>query len=182
MHLFMTPGVLVSGSEESTQQTQLRPERPVEEPTAVWSDSLAPATTLEPVEGAAQWPRQADQIPRIAILDQEGKLHPWHASLPDDWRAESVAETDLVLMLSQPEKPHTSEIVFPSPGEHRLSAYLIEARVGKVLKSLRFVGKPLSVVGKESSETNEAVEAIPFDQVVHWVKQEIRAIVREPTS
>ncbi len=186
MHLFMTPGVVVSGSEAPPphSQTEPKPEANVEGKKS-WAAPLASATKLQPVEDAAEWLPQGNDIPRIAVLDHEGKLHPWHASLPTEWRAESALETGLVLVVGQVEKKSTgnpiSAVGFESnsPREWSRDVYLIEARAGKVLKSLRFVHKSADTPGPNAVNIAHVDDTASREQVVQWVKSQVFEIMQE---
>ncbi len=84
----------------------------------------------------------------LAFLRVNGTLHPWQERLREDWKAESVRETELVVVVGTPVKRFINRIDYPggAPPIDRyvfeLEISVIEAKTGKILNNRLFRNMP----------------------------------------
>lgn len=136
---------------------------------------LAPAARAEPVPRAAAFDPKA-KAQRVAILKSTGVLfQDWQDKLKDDWQADSVENTALVLVVGQQRKVFVNTIYYPdnSPPITRykfeVEASVIEAKTGKVLANRLFINMPRNIQRIETWNTTALGSPVEFRTVFHWL-------------
>src|SRR5262249_22767344 len=78
-----------------------KPESP--KVTANSPNDLPPPAPAHPVPAAAPYNPGSEPHP-LVFLRLSGVLHPWQETLREDWQAETVATTELVVVVGTPKK------------------------------------------------------------------------------
>ena len=153
------------------------PEAPAKPAPAVrlrFPDDLVPAVHRKPVPGAAQYDRTAKGH-RLAFF-RDGKLHrQWQDLLKDEWRAESVEKTELVVVLGQDVKTFLSITHYPNGAppitryRYDLKVSVVEAKTGTVLAEQRFASEPRSIRPVEDWGLMTIGQPVSFTTVYNWV-------------
>lgn len=166
--------------ENATVETKKQPPKVESKPRPRFPQDLAPAARAEPVAAAAEFKPKASTH-RTVILKTAGGLHPWQDSLPDEWQAERVEDTELVLLLSVQKKAFI-DITHYKNGEppisryqHTLEASVIEAKTGTVLAYQKFVNAPRPIKMWESWELTAIGHPVQFRTVFQWFVARSRA-------
>jgi hypothetical protein len=127
------------------------------------------------VPQAAAFNRTADTHPTV-IFRPNGTLHPWHERLLPGWQAESVEETELVLILP-PQHRKLLQIATYANGapsirryQYDLEARVLEARTGKPLahKHFQTIARPVRPV--ETWALTELGEPVACRDVFRWLE------------
>src|SRR5262245_24951261 len=79
----------------SATEPENKKEKP---PPAPFPEALADAIWSKPVLQAAEF-KPGKGLQPFVFLNSEGKLHAWQDRLDDDWKAETVESTRLVVLL-----------------------------------------------------------------------------------
>src|SRR4051794_29802038 len=70
-------------------------------------DDLAPAAQAKAVPAAAEYKASSDPHP-LVFLRLNGDVHAWQEHVRDDWQADTVGSTQLVVVLGVPTKTKVS--------------------------------------------------------------------------
>jgi len=138
-------------------------------------DALAVVCRGTGVPQAAAFNKAAETHPAV-VLKPNGALHQWQERLQPGWQAESVEETELVIILPPQVRTllQTATYANGAPSIRRyqydLDARVLEARTGKLLGHKRFqtVARPLRPV--ETWALTELGDPVPWRDVSHWVQ------------
>jgi len=135
---------------------------------------LAPAARAEPVPLAAAFDMSAKKH-RMVILKTTGALfEDWQDRLKEDWRAESVEDTALVLVVSPQKKIFVDTILYPNNAppisryKFLLEASVVEAKTGKVLANRQFINMPRNIQRIETWDTTALGSPVEFRTVFNW--------------
>jgi len=123
------------------------PEVNLEKPKARFPQDLAPAARAQAVSQAADLDTSGKPI-RMVIMETNGALHPWQEKIPEEWLADSVEATQVVVvvggqkktLLSTPENPNGAPAV--ARFQYVLEASIVEAKTGTVLANRLFQNTP----------------------------------------
>jgi hypothetical protein len=142
---------------------------------------LAPAARAEPVPQAAVYDSSAT-FHRLAILKTNGELYQdWQDKLKEEWQAETIEDTALVLVLGAQRKIFVEIIPYPNGAppisryKFELEASVIEAKTGKVLANRLFVNMPRNIQRIETWNTTALGSPVEFRTVFYWVASGARA-------
>jgi hypothetical protein len=142
---------------------------------------LAPCARAEAAPQAAAYDPSA-KIHRMAILKTTGALYQdWHDKLKDEWLAESVEDTSLVIVVGKQKKIFLEIIPYPNGAppisryKFELEASVIEAKTGKVLANRLFVNMPRNIVRIETWDTTAIGSPVEFRTVFNWAAAGARA-------
>ncbi len=167
------PGALAEEKKEDKQEEKKLPK-------ARFPQDLAPAARAEAVPRAAAFDTSA-KIQHIAILRTDGKLYQdWQEKLKEEWQAESVEETALVIVVGRQNKKFVEIIHYPggappiSRYKYEVEASIIEAKTGKVLANRIFVNMPRQIVRIETWDTTALGSPVEFRTVFQWAVAEMR--------
>ena len=148
---------------------------------AQFPKDLAPAARAEAVPAAAAY-NSAAKIYRLAILKTNGTLYEdWQDKLKEEWQADSVENTSLVLVLGPQKKIFVEVVPYPNGAppisryKFELEASVIEAKTGKVLASRLFVNMPRKIHRVETWDTTALGSPVEFRTVFNWIAAEARA-------
>jgi hypothetical protein len=148
---------------------------------ATFPKDLAPAARADPVPQAAAFNVRA-HVHRVAILKTNGVLYQeWQDKLNEEWQAESVEDTSLVLVLGPQRKIFVEIIPYPdgappiSRYKFELEASVVEAKTGKVLANQLFINMPRNVQRIETWNTTALGSPVVFRTVFHWLTAGARA-------
>lgn len=139
-------------------------------------EDLAAAARAQPVPAAAEY-KFGPEPHRMVFLRVNGTLHPWHENLREDWKAETVRETELVVVAGTPTKRFVNRIVYGgnAPPIDRyifeLEISVIEAKTGKILHNRLFRNVPRPIQQREAWETTLIGRAVSLQQVFAYVSR-----------
>jgi hypothetical protein len=171
------PSNSVAG-DEPVAEVKKEPVKPLK---ARFPQDLAPAARAEAVSQAAPFDANA-KVQRIAILRTDGKLYQdWQEKLKEEWQAESVEETSLVIVVGRQDKKFVEIIHYPGGAppitryKFEVEASIIEAKTGKVLANRQFVNMPRQIVRIETWDTTALGSPVDFRTVFQWAVAEMRS-------
>jgi hypothetical protein len=176
----------VDSANADTAQADLAPMAPEIKPTkkpaqARFPQDLAPAARAEPVPQAAPYDRSG-KLHRIAILKTNGALYQdWQDKLSEEWQAETVEDTSLVIVVSPQRRIFLEKIHYPNGAppidryKFEMEATVIEAKTGKALATRLFVNVARNVQPVETWNTTALGSPVEFRTVVSWVTSGARA-------
>jgi hypothetical protein len=148
---------------------------------ARFPQDLAPSARAEPVPQAAAYDPGA-KLFRIAILKTNGALYEdWQDKLSEEWRAESVEDTSLVIVVSRQKKIFLEKIPYPNGAppidryKFEMEASVIEAKTGKVLANRVFVNVARNIQRIETWNTTALGSPVEFRTVFWWAAAGARA-------
>jgi hypothetical protein len=136
-------------------------------------EDLAPAARARAVPQAADF-APSDSTHKLAFLRPDGRLHDWHACIPEAWRAESVQETELVVVVGAHKKIFIDKNHFDI-GEpidryvFEVTISVVQPRTGKVIAYKPFRQTPRPIRDIELYETTQIGVTIPWSFVYQWV-------------
>lgn len=135
---------------------------------------LVPAARAEAVPGAAAYDPSA-QFNKMAILYTTGKLHhEWQERLREEWQAENVEETALVVVVGPQKRTHIEHIPYPGGAppidryKFELEVSVVEAKTGKVLDNRMFVNIARQIQRVETWNTTALGSPVDFRTVFNW--------------
>jgi hypothetical protein len=143
---------------------------------AHFPEDLAPAAQAQPVPAAAEYKPGTQPHPMV-FLRLNGTLHPWQEVVREDWRAESVRETELAVVVGTPRKMFVNRTEYPggAPPIDRyvfeLEISVIEAKSGKILHNRLFRNTPRPIAHREAWETMFIGRAVSLQQVFGYVSR-----------
>ena len=143
-------------------------------PTARFPEDLAPAAQARPVPAAAEY--KFGPVPHpLVFLRLTGAIHAWQEYVGEGWCAESVATTELVVVVGTPRKIFVNRIDYAG-GAPPITRYIfeleisvIEAKTGKILANRLFRNTPRQIMHREAWETTAIGRAVSVQQVKSWV-------------
>jgi hypothetical protein len=148
----------------------------VDTPVAHFPEDLAPAAKAQPVPAAAEY-KPTNEPHLMAFMRVNGTLHPWQERLREDWKAESVRETELVVVVGTPLKRFINRIDYPNGAPpidryvFELEISVIEAKTGKILHNRFFRNVPRQVERMEAWETTTIGRTVSLQQVFNYVSR-----------
>jgi hypothetical protein len=152
---------------------------------AKFPDDLAPAAQAKPVPAAAEY-KPGNDVHRMIFLRVNGTVHPWQEALREDWQAETVAETELVVVVGSSRKQFISHHTYPN-GAPPITRYMfeveisvIEAKTGHILTNRLFRNDPRPINRVESWETTQIGRPVAVQQVAGWVQRTSKAGFPDP--
>jgi hypothetical protein len=150
------------------------PPPPPAKVSAKFPEDLAPAAQARPVPAAAEYKHGPVPHP-LVFLRLSGAVHPWQEYVGDTWSAETVATTELVVVVGQPRKIFVNRIDYAG-GAPPITRYIfeleisvIEAKTGKILANRLFRNTPRQIMHREAWETTAIGRAVSIQQVKSWV-------------
>lgn len=148
---------------------------------ARFPQDLAPAARAEPVPMAAAYKANAESY-KVAILKSTGALfEDWQEKVKEEWQAESVEETSLVLVLGPQKKIFVELVPYPNGAppisryKFEVEASVVEAKTGKVLANRVFVNNPRNIQRTETWETTALGSPVEFRTIFYWMTSGARA-------
>jgi hypothetical protein len=184
--LLEMPGVEVEGT-ATTQAVEQDSKQAPDAAGRQFPEDLEPACRGAAVPGAAVFDPKSGRPHRLVFLYDTGKLRSeWQEMLDEDWLAERVEQTELVVVVSKDEKTLINVQYYPN-GAPPISRYqydlyirVVAARTGRVLARNHFVSTPRRVRGTESWELTAIGQPVSFTTVFNWVKS--HALAGFPTA
>jgi hypothetical protein len=139
-------------------------------------DTLASVCRGVGVPEAAPFQKSADPHPAV-VLKPNGMIHKWTERLAPDWLAESVEETQLVIVLTPQHCTLLQTITYPNGAppikrfQYDLDARVLEARTGKLVgfKHFQTVARP--VRPQEVWQLTELGDPVAWHDVNVWLKR-----------
>lgn len=140
---------------------------------------LAPAVRQQPVPQAAER-NPKNKTNKMVILKSTGAVHAWDELIREDWKAETVEETEIVLVVQPQKKTFVNRIDYPgAPPIDRyqfdLEVYVVEAKTGTVLAVKHFRQQPRQIRRVEEHDLTIIGAPIPYRTVFAWIAQQARA-------
>jgi hypothetical protein len=138
-------------------------------------EDLAPAARAEPVRAAAEYKFGPTPHPMV-FLKLNGELYAsWMEGMREEWQAESVASTELVVVVGTPKRIFVNRIDYPG-GAPPITRYIfeleisvIEAKTGRILANRLFRNLPRNIQQMEEWRTTAIGRAVSMQQVFAWV-------------
>jgi hypothetical protein len=181
--LFETPEV--DEEEAPVAKAAVEPTPEAEGPR--FPDDLAPACRGVAVPQAAPYDPQGRGPRRLVFLFDSGKLRrDWQEMLDEDWAAEKVQHTELVVVVSKDQKSLLGVQYYPNGAppisRYRYDLYIrvVAAKTGRVLARNHFVSTPRGIQQIESWELTAIGQPVSFTTVFNWVKS--HALAGFPTA
>ncbi len=145
-------------------------------------ERLAAVTRGKGVRQAAAY-HKTDRIHPAWCLAADGSVHAFNEEMPAEWRAGSVEETELVIVIGPEGRTFLSHTRFvddagrPAPGITRVRTHLmvgiVEAKTGKRVAQQHFFQDPRLLNAHEPGGFTELAEPVPFATVARWLWQYI---------
>jgi hypothetical protein len=134
---------------------------------------LTPAAQARAVSGAAAF-KPGPHAHKIAFLCPDGRLHEWHDSIPEEWRAYRVEETELVVVVGKQKKIFVDRVDFTNgpPMERyifEVTISVVEPKTGKIVGYKIFRHVPRAVQRRESYAVTMLGRPVPWSMVYQWV-------------
>jgi hypothetical protein len=151
---------------------------------AKFPDELAPAARAKAVAKAA--PFKAGSTPhKLVVMTPTGELHSWHESLPDDWQADTVEETELVVVVAKQKRTllsHVPRVLIgtntPAPPMDRVrydvEVSVVEAKTGIVVDNRVFRNEPRQYRSPEPYATTTIGRTVEWGTIYRWVSQKCK--------
>ncbi len=163
---------------EASEDTPTEPEKAATAPAvnARFPEDLVPAAQAKPVAAAAEY-KPGPEPHLMAFLRVNGTLHPWQDNLREDWKAESVRETELVVVVGTPLKRFVNRVDYPGGAPpidryvYELEISVIEAKTGKILNNRLFRNVPRPIQRLEAWETTHIGRSVSLQQVFGYVSR-----------
>lgn len=124
---------------------------------------------------------QSPGIHPVVLFSNNGKLHPWHNQLPENWRAEDVAEAELVVLIGEQRETflsihhYTGPDGLPAPSITRyrydLDVRVIAPRTGHVIASRQFESNPRPAYAQEPYHLTRIGSPVTLWTVEEWLRQ-----------
>jgi hypothetical protein len=143
---------------------------------AKFPQELAPAGKAQPVPVAAAY-EPGDRPHKMVFLKPSGGLHAWHDSLSgyhEEWYADSVESTELVVVVGVGRKLEVSHHTYPNGAppitryQYDLEASLVEAKTGRVLAHRWFQNRPRGIRPTEAWELTAIGSPVSYQTVFRW--------------
>src|SRR5262249_48501016 len=105
----------------------------------------------------------------------------WQELVQDDWRAESVASTELVVVVGRDRETHLSTQYYANNAppvrryKYELEVRVLAARTGDVLGRNRFISTPRPIRPGEAWELTKIGQPVSFKTVYDWVTTQAKA-------
>lgn len=149
---------------------------------------LAPTVQAQPVAWASVY-TPGPNPQKIAFLKLNGDLHPWQEQLigyKDEWLAERVEDTALVVVVGLENKRRISVTTYPNaPAVYRhlyeLEVSVVEAKTGTVLANRWFQNMPRPVRPIEDWRLTQIGRPVSPRTVLTWVMSQSKLGFPEPT-
>jgi hypothetical protein len=172
-------GLLTPGRLRGDDAGTLVEPDPAQKSKARFPEDLAPSARAEPVPAAAEYKFGPTPHP-IVFLKLNGELHSWQEGMREEWQAESVPTTELVVVVGTPKRIFVNRIDYAG-GAPPITRYIfeleisvIEAKTGKILANRLFRNLPRNIMPVEEWRTTSIGRAVSVQQVFSWVSQTSR--------
>lgn len=166
-------------SEPVAKEKPAEPPIVEKKPPAPFPDALVPACKGQPVPAAAEINfRERKETYRLAFLKVAGGLHSWQSHLKSDWTADTVENTELVIVLSPQRRSLLNVQHYPNgaPSVYRykfeLEASIVAAKSGRVLAYKKFVSIPRAINHIEAWDLTAIEEPVTFSTVFNWASSQ----------
>jgi len=172
----MQTGVLdfSSATDDDEEAAPVEPKAPPAPVALKFPEALAPAIRGNAVPQAASYVPEA-RPHRMVFLKPTGLIHDWQEHLHDDWAADSVENTELVIVVSPQQKTFLSVQRYPNGAppverfQYDLEVAVIVPKEGRVLIKQRFQSIPRPIKNKEAWELTAIGQPVAFRTVYSWL-------------
>ncbi len=151
--------------------------KPKQPPPAKFPDDLAPVLRGQGVSQAKEYKAAATNC--LVFLNKDGRLNEWQEKIDDEWRADTVEKTELVVVLGDPYKTAIAKQTYvdrfgkPAPPITRyqfgLEVSVHAARSGSLLASKRFVTQPPEFRKNVDYRVTALGQPVSCADVFEWV-------------
>lgn len=141
---------------------------------------LAPAARAQPVPEAAAYELSAKIYPMV-IMKPNGQIHHWQENMREEWQAETVETTQLVLVVGTQKERFINRITYPNGAppvdryQYELEVSVVEAKTGKVLANRLFHNVPRPINKVEDWGLTKIGEPVQLKTVFNWVVSQAKA-------
>jgi len=152
------------------------PPPPPPPPKLKFPEGLAVLSRGTGVPQAAAFNKSAENHP-LVTLKANGTLHIWQDRLQPDWKAESVEETELAIIMPSQKRTLLQTATYASGApplkryQYDLDVRVLEARTGKPLgyKHFQTVARPIRPL--ENWAMTELGDPVSWREVNQWVRE-----------
>lgn len=154
-------------------------EKKPSKPRATFPEDLVPGVQGQAVPVAAAF-EPGEGPHTLAFLKSTGAIHPWQESVAkyhEDWCAETVEKTELLVIVGGNRKTILSHHKYPNGAppitryRYDLEVSIAEARTGKVIANREFQNIARGIRPRESWETTALGEPVSYRAVFRWVSR-----------
>ena len=121
-------------------------------------------------------------VSQDGLHDAGRRIHTWHESIPEDWQADTVEETELVVVVAKQKKIQLSRVPrvligtnTPAPPMDRVrydvEVSVIEAKTGNILDNRIFRNEPRRYRNPEPYATTTIGSPVHISKVFQWVSE-----------
>ena len=177
--LLIQLGVMPRGNGDAKSQKEA-PVKPVAKTKARFPEDLAPAAQAKAVAIAAEYKPGAKSY-RVAFVNPRGELHRWHPDIPEDWRAATVEETELVVVMDEKQKRiFVDRINYANAPAidryiNQVEIAIVEPKTGKVIENRMFRNLPRQVHNIEAFRTTMIGRSVQWFTVFDYVAKHSQA-------
>jgi hypothetical protein len=146
---------------------------------AKFPDDLAPAAQALVVAKAAEY--KLGPVPhKMVIMTPKGELHEWHEKLPEEWCAESVEETELVIVVGRDKSKLLQKVHFRNGPpidrvQWELEISVVAAKSGTVLDNRKFENIPRDCANGEAYATTRIGRPVQWHTVWDWISKKTKS-------
>ena len=155
----------------STDQSKSAPKPP----RAKFPEELMPAVKAHPVEKAADYKRSLEPH-KMAFLTVNGELHTWHNDIPEAWQADTVEDTEIVVVVGK-ERGYRVQTVHYRNGPpierwlYEAEVSVVEAKTGYVLDNRMFRNEPRPCRDHEVYNITVIGRELHWGPVFRWISE-----------
>jgi hypothetical protein len=168
-------GVSAEEAEETPAQAVVET-KPAPAPAAPFPQALAASVRGIGVPQAADYDPKSRRPHPLVILTHSGKLlQDWQKLLNEDWQAETVEKTELVLIVGSDHKTLISKQFYPNNAppvfryRYDLDVRVVAAKTGVILGRNHFVSMPRNIKRVEAWELTALGQPVSFTTVFNWL-------------
>jgi hypothetical protein len=149
-------------------------------PGAKFPETLAVACRGGRVPEAAAFDKKSETHPAV-ILKPNGTLHDWHGRLQQGWQAETVEETELVVIVPRQKKTLLQIQTYANGAppikrwKYEVDVRVLEAHTGKTVAFRHFESVPRPLRPMEVWDLTELGDPVPWRDVSRWLQRQTSA-------
>ncbi len=169
-------GLFENSPSAKTFGEDAKEEKEKDVPHVCFPDALVEAGRGKPVPQAAEYKKGPGPHP-LVFFNPQGELHSWHEITREEWQADSVAKTELVVVVEKQKKFLVDRIDYPHlPGappiyryKFEVDVHVVAAKTGEVLCRKRFINMPRPIKKVEEWRLTALGEPVALKTVFAWI-------------
>lgn len=154
---------------------------------APFPDALVDACRGRPVPQAGEYKPGPGPF-RVVFFDTQHAVHDWQEKIDEEWAAESVETTQLIVVVGKNYKTPIERIDYPNNAppvtrwKFDMDVYVVAARTGEVLTKKRFISMPREISDLEDWDLTGLGGPVSLPIVFDWLRMQARLGFRnDPT-